>query len=186
MRKGCARWVRTVSQDGRRSLFQVERPPLQESHQATPAYWASACDKAPFCPSSSMCLQMLKVGCKGARSRKSPIYTGRSSLLQAQRPPVRAARSLLVGFAGLWAFKYHQSNKASPLADSIIAVRKPAVQRAALLSGLRVQPTSAPPSFPCEWPRPSRVLFARTVSHRPAGALFHEKGLRAGASSSRP
>ena len=39
--------VRTVSQDGRLSLFQVERPPLPASHQATPACSPSACDKVP-------------------------------------------------------------------------------------------------------------------------------------------
>ena len=38
MRKDYARQVRTVSQDGRLSLFPVERPPLPASHQAAPAY----------------------------------------------------------------------------------------------------------------------------------------------------
>jgi len=44
MRKGYARQVRTVSQDGQLSLFQVERPPLPASHQATPVYSSSAWD----------------------------------------------------------------------------------------------------------------------------------------------
>src|SRR6476646_446544 len=65
MRKGHARQVRTVSQDGRLSLFQVEPPPLPASHQAKPVYSPSACDEvAPFYPSSSRYLQMLKVGWK--------------------------------------------------------------------------------------------------------------------------
>src|SRR6478672_5638085 len=63
MRKGYARQVRTVSQDGRLSLFQVERPPLPASHQATPVYSPSACDEiASFYLSSSRYLQTLNVG----------------------------------------------------------------------------------------------------------------------------
>src|SRR5258705_250879 len=54
MRQGYALQVRTASQDGRLSLFQVERPPLPASHQAKPVYPPCAGDEiAPFHPSPS-------------------------------------------------------------------------------------------------------------------------------------
>jgi hypothetical protein len=91
MRKGYARPVRTVLQDEQLSLFQVERPPLQESHQATSVYSPSADDKAaPFCPSSSRYVSR----CRKLDSARVPLTSMHYELSMAESSALARALAL--------------------------------------------------------------------------------------------
>jgi hypothetical protein len=68
----------------------------------------------------------------------------------------------------------------------IISARKQAALSAVLRSDLRVQRACARPFFPCELPRPSPALVSPMAFRRLSGASIHGKGLRVGASFSRP
>ena len=71
-------------------------------------------------------------------------------------------------------------------AAGIISARKQAALRAVLRSDLRVQRACARPFSPCELPRLSPALVSRMAFQRLSGASIRGKGLRVGASFSRP
>ena len=78
----------------------------------------------------------------------------------------------------------HHSRRAN--AAGIISARKQAALRAVLRSDLRVQRACARPFLPCELPRLSPAFVSRMAFRRLSGASIHGKGLRVGASFSRP